>query len=44
MMVKEAQNADVTVLAANADSYFKANFQNTEVAELKTTVSTSSTF
>jgi putative Flp pilus-assembly TadE/G-like protein len=43
LIVKDAKNADVTVLTANADNYFKANFQNAEVGELKTSVTTSST-
>ena len=43
MMAKDAKVADGTQLAANARSYFDANFQNTEVANIATTVNTSST-
>ena len=42
MMAKDAQVADATQLAANARNYFNANFQNSEVGNLETTVSTSS--
>lgn len=42
MMAKAAQVADDTQLAANASSYFNANFHGSEVGNLQTTVSTSS--
>jgi Flp pilus assembly protein TadG len=43
MIAKEAKNADVSVLSASADSYFKANFHNAEVLDIKTSILTSST-
>ena len=43
MMAKDAKVADGTQLAANARSYFDANFQNAEVSNIATTVATSST-
>jgi hypothetical protein len=43
MMAKDAKVADGTQLAANARSYFDANFQSTEVGNIATTVNTSST-
>jgi Flp pilus assembly protein TadG len=43
LMVKAAQNADAAQLQSNATDYFNANFQNTEVANLQTTVQASST-
>ena len=42
MMAKDAKVVDATQLAANATAYFNANFQNSEVGNLETTVSTSS--
>jgi hypothetical protein len=43
MMAKDAKVADVTQLATNARNYFDANFQNTEVGNIETTITTSST-
>src|SRR4029078_2539550 len=43
MIAKDAKVVDATQLAANATNYFNANFRNSEVGNLETTVSTSST-
>jgi hypothetical protein len=42
LMAKDAKNADAVQLAGNADSYFRANFQNPEVVNLQTTVNSTS--
>jgi Flp pilus assembly protein TadG len=41
-MAKDAKNVDAAQLTDNASGYFNANFQNTEVGNLQTTVSASS--
>ncbi len=43
MMAKDAKVADGTQLNANARDYFNSNFQNTEVGNIATVVTTSST-
>jgi Flp pilus assembly protein TadG len=43
LMAKAAQNADAVQLQSDATNYFNANFQNTEVANLQTTVQALST-
>jgi Flp pilus assembly protein TadG len=43
LMAKDAKVADATQLATNASDYFNANFQSSEVGNVQTTVSTSST-
>ena len=43
MMAKDAKVADPTQLATTASNYVNANFQNAEVGNLETTVTTSST-
>lgn len=43
MIAKDAKNVDATQLTQNATQYFNANFQNNEVKNLQTTVTTSST-
>jgi hypothetical protein len=43
LMAKDAKVADVVQLTANAGNYFAANFQNSEVGNIETTVATSST-
>jgi hypothetical protein len=42
MIAKDARVVEAAQLAANATSYFNANFHNSEVGNLETTVSTSS--
>ena len=42
-MVKDAKNADTTILSATGEQYFRANFANAEVDIINTTTETGST-